>query len=819
MKVIKFGGSSVGTPERITGVIEIIQSIAATDASLAVVVSAFSGVTDQLIKAANKACAADAGYETEYSAIKDRHDHAIVTLLFGGAQKHALEELETRFHNLKSVLRGIYLVQELTPRTLDLVCSFGERLSAYVLAQTLSAQGIHAEYLDAREVIKTDESFGNAIVNQSLTKQNIRAYFSEHKTLQIITGFIASTVSEETTTLGRGGSDYTAAIVASALDAQEIQIWTDVDGVMTADPRVVKKALTIGEMTYKEAMELSHFGAKVIYPPTMQPALDAKIPIRIKNTFNSAAPGTLVSDTKRQSEFPLTGISSIDNISLLQLEGSGMIGVAGVAKRLFAALSEHKVNVILISQASSEHSICVAIDPAAAELAKRAVEEEFSLELKARQIDNVRIESGLAIIAVVGENMKHSPGLSGRVFQALGRNGINVVAIAQGSSELNISIVIEKPDVAKALNALHDAFFLSDVKTIHVFLVGTGNVGRTLIGQLCEHRESLQREHQIEIKVSGLSNSKQMLFEPEGISLETWQEELAKSSTAAQINEFVSSMNKLNLSNSIFVDCTASQTVAAVYNDVLSSSISVITPNKRANSGSFDTYKALKKTAKKANVSFYYETNVGAGLPVISTLNDLLRSGDEIIKIEAVLSGTLSYLFNSFKTGVSFSQIVREAKERGFTEPDPRDDLSGTDVARKLMILAREIGVPLEEDNVLVESLIPACCKNAASVQDFFEKLPEADREFGERLRQAADAGRVLRYIGQIEGGKASVSLEAVDSSHPFYSLSGSDNIISFRTKRYDERPLVVKGPGAGTDVTAAGVFADIVRAASYLGQ
>jgi aspartokinase/homoserine dehydrogenase 1 len=569
-------------------------------------------------------------------------------------------------------------------------------------------------------------------------------------------------------------------------------------------------------MTYEEAMEMSHFGAKVIHPPTIQPALDKKIPLLIKNTFKPEHKGTYISKETSDQEYLIKGISSIDRISLLTLQGSGMVGVAGISARLFSSLSQAKINVILITQGSSEHTISFAVKPEDAIPAQQAIEETFRLEIRAKIIEKVRVENDLSVIAVIGENMRNTPGVSGRLFQALGKNGISVVATAQGSSELNISTVIHRHDLDKALNSLHQAFFLSDVKTLSVFLVGTGLIGSTLIKQIAKHRDHLKNAHSLEIVIAGIANSKKMIFDSDGLSLQKYSDLLIKSGEKMDISSFVEKMRELNLSQSIFVDCTSDETIAEKYSEILQHSISIVTPNKVANSGSYKKYLQLRNQARKSNVRFMYETNVGAGLPVINTLNDLMSSGDRIIKIEAVLSGTLSFIFNNFLEGCSFSDIVKEAKKRGYTEPDPRVDLSGKDVARKLLILARETGYEMELKDIKINSILPASCLRAKTIDDFFKELSQNDNVFEKRRAAASSKNKVLRFIAKLEGGKALINLEEVDNKHPFYNLSGSDNIISFTTERYHDRPLVVKGPGAGAEVTAAGVFAEIISIGKY---
>lgn len=820
MKVLKFGGSSVGTPERIKNVIKIISDYKSRGEEIAVTVSAFEKITDQLIDLSRMASAADEEYRAILKNIEKRHLDAVRELVEIKEQSRVLAEVKMRLNELEEILHGIFLVKEASPKSVDFVLSFGERLSAYIISEAARAAGISAEFLDSRPLVKTDENFGSAKVDLPATYENIRKYFAglPQNSIQIITGFIGSTPKNETTTLGRGGSDYTVALFGAALNSSAIEIWKDVSGVMTADPRKVKKALPIAAMTYEEAMELSHFGAKVIYPPTMQPAMDRGITIRIKNTFEPEFAGTEISEKKTAQNYLVKGISSIENISILRVEGSGMVGVAGIAMRLFKVLAEAGINIILITQASSEHSICIAIDSKDAAKAKKAIEEEFSLEILGRRIDEVVVQNDLSIIAIVGENMRRTPGIAGKLFQALAKNGVNVVAIAQGSSELNISAVISKSDETKALNALHDAFFLSDSKTINLFLVGCGLIGGTLIKQIGSQSKFLKDQSGLDIKIIGLSNSKKMAFREDGIDPEKWREAL-DAGEKNDLKTYLETIKKLNLPNSVFVDCTASDEVIGLYENILGANVSIVTPNKKANSGKFERYASLKKLASRPGAKFFYETNVGAGLPVINTLNDLIKSGDEIVKIEAILSGTLSYIFNVFMSddGRKFSEIVAQARQKGYTEPDPRDDLSGTDVARKLLILGREIGEEFEFSDIEVENLVPEKCRDLPSIESFFEHLPEFDAIFEEKKKEALEKGEVLRYIAAIENGKAGVCLKSIPQSHPFYSLSGSDNIISFTTQRYKETPLVVKGPGAGAEVTAAGVFADILRLSHYL--
>jgi len=798
---------------------DIAKSAIKNQENAVIVVSAFSGVTDQLIKIGSLAAKGNNVYKQTLQEIRAKHLEAARSLIDPAEQSRVLARIQMVMNDMESVLHGVFLVKEISARTQDLIMSFGERLSAYIISEALNTSGTLAEFLDTRAIIKTDDAFGNAKVQTQKSFEQIQTYFSRHPALQIATGFIASTDDATTTTLGRGGSDYTAALLGAALGATVIEIWTDVDGVMTADPQKVKGAFPLAEMSYEEAMEMSHFGAKVIYPPTVQPAMEKHIPLLIKNSFNPQAPGTLINNRSGHGNGNLIkGITSIKNIALLSVEGSGMVGVSGTSKRVFSALAQNNINIILITQASSEHSICIAVEPKQADSAKQAIDEEFALEIETRRVNPVTIETGLSIVAVVGEQMRNTPGIAGRLFRVLGRNGINVRAIAQGSSELNISMVISQQDETKALNAIHDAFFLSDTTTINLFLAGTGLIGSTLIKQINEHHAFLKENHSIDIRLVGVVNQSRVLINTNGISTANWRQELEAKANSLPIDEFTEKMKSLNLSNSVFADCTASEKVVAAYENALQSNISVVTPNKKACSGSLDYYQKLKRVVNKRGIWFFYETNVGAGLPVINTLNELLSSGDKILKIEAVLSGTLSYIFNTFfSTEKKFSDIVREAKEKGYTEPNPRDDLSGLDVARKILILARETGLPLELNDVKIEPLISKPCQNALSVKEFFEELEKNNGEFEKKREDAKKQNNKLHYIASLENGQVRIDLRTIDRDHPFYSLSGSDNIISLTTERYRETPLVVKGPGAGAEVTAAGVLADIIRIGHYM--
>jgi len=818
MKVLKFGGTSLGSPQAIKGVVKIIRKAYAKEPALWIVVSAFSGVTDRLVIIAQTAKSRKSPYKPQLDELKVLH-YRMIDALFGNSKnKDTLKkDVEEIFNELGGIVKGVFLLRELTNKSLDLILSFGERLSALILTEYCKSLGFDAEFLDARNITVTDDNFGNARVNFEETAKRIKSYFTKSRTITIVTGFIASTKEGITTTLGRGGSDYTASIIGNVLNVNEIQIWTDVDGIMTADPRKVPKAFSIEELSYEEAMELSHFGAKVLNPPAIQPALVKGIPIKILNTFKPDFSGTVIKKEKKSSRSQVTGISSISDISLLRLQGSGMIGVSGISRRLFGALAGANINVILISQASSEHSICVAVLPDTASLAKKLIEKEFELEIKAHIVDGVIIEKELSIVAVVGENMRSTPGISGRLFNALGKNGINVVAIAQGSSELNISVVVYKKDETKALNAIHEAFFLSDTKTIHIFIVGTGLIGSTLLKMINNQLENFKHTQRLEMNIVGITNTRNMIVNERGVDVSEWRELLSNPGERAYLKKFVKELISLNLPNSIFVDCTASTEVVDFYKRVFESSISIVTSNKLSNIGPYKKYKELREAAAKHNVMFLYETNVGAGLPVINTLRDLMVSGDNIIKIEGIFSGTLSYIFNSFTGEKKFSDAVKEAVRNGYTEPDPRIDLSGIDVARKLLILVRETGKAIELDDIKLKSFLPEECINAKSVEDFFKELERLDNYFYSLRKRAEEKGKVLRFIAEYEKNKKpKVGLKTVDRSHPFHSMSGNDNVISFTTERYRPMPLVIRGAGAGAEVTAAGVLADIVRVANF---
>lgn len=817
IKVLKFGGSSVADAERIRSVIEIIQLAQARGSVPLVVVSAQQGITDALIACARSALDGGSGFRSQVETIRRRHHGSAESLLCEEAAS-SLAGLATKIdevcNELEGRLTGVSLLRELSPRTLDAIMSVGEQLSARIIAAALCAHGVNATYADGRDLVVTDATFGNAHVNEDATYSRIRAFVEGNRGIAVMTGFIGATSSGETTTLGRGGSDYTASLAGAALEASQIEIWTDVSGVLTSDPRKVRRAFPVPYLSYEEAMELSHFGAKVIYPPTMRPAMGRGIPLVIKNTFDPAAPGTVIGAHPGDATQAVRGISSIDQLTLIRVQGSGMVGVSGMAMRLFRALASAEVNVILITQASSEHTICVAVNPSQSGEAEAAIREEFSHELRASLIDPPIIDDDYAIVSVVGDGMRNTPGVAATLCHSLAENGVNIAAIAQGSSERNISVVIRRLDQRKALNAIHDRFFLSHLRTLNVFVVGHGLIGRTLLAQILQHRESLRNEHHVELAVVGLSTSTRMIIDEEGIPLDDLEELLQTRGQPADLQSFVGQLITLNLPHSVFVDCTASAEVPNWYHTVLSRHVAVVTPNKKAQSGPLPSYHLIKEAAKLPGSRFLFETSVGAGLPVIGTLNDLLRSGDKIRTIDAVLSGTLSYLFNTLVPGRPMSQLIREARDRGFTEPDPRDDLSGLDVARKLLILVREAGYHLSLEDIEIENLVPESLRNLSTVEEFLSGLSAYDPFFERLVSDAHERGRRLRYIAQFDGTRATVSLQAVSANHPFFSLSGSDNILAFTTERYHASPLVIQGPGAGAAVTAAGVFADIVRVA-----
>ncbi len=814
LTVLKFGGSSVGSLESIQKVLDIADA-ASKKGPLMLVCSAMGGVTNELIKLGNSALAGEE-FIAGLRAIEQRHQEVIRTLMPAIGQNKALVSNKLRINELEELLYGIRSLSELSPASLDRIVAQGELMSNELVAHLLQARGLNAVFTDARKLIQTNSQFGNATVLKDVSYANIRNWHaSMNHLIPVVTGFIGSNERGQSTSLGRGGSDYTAALLGAALGAQEVQIWTDVDGFMTADPRRVKKAYSLEHLSYEEAMELCYFGAKVIYPPTMLPAIEAQIPIRVKNTFNASHPGTLVGPTSGVQVGPIKGIASIEQVCLINLQGSGLIGSKGTSAKLFGALAAEGVNAMLITQASSEHSISVAIGPEEVDRSCKAIESAFELELMRGKIEPPQVMRELSILAVVGENMRHTPGISGRLFQTLGRNGINVVAIAQGSSERNISVVIERKTLTKALRAIHDALFLSPLKTIHTYLVGTGNIGAELIAQLRDSAAALAERHHLQIRVMGISNSRQMLLanaESEGIDLNSWKENMEEAGEKSQIDTFIAKAGEHNLPNAVLVDNTSSEAVVKSYPTAFETGLNIVTCNKIGNSTSYTQYQEHAQVARRNSVEYYYETTVGAALPIIQSLKDLIRSGDKVLRIEAILSGTISYIFNHYQGDISFAEVVAQAQKLGYTEPDPRDDLNGMDFTRKMLILAREMGLPLEMKHVDIQGILTPACLAADSVEAFYEAMKADEDHFAKLKDTAASEGKRLRYIGVLEGESIRIAVEMVDASHPFYGLGGSDNIIAFTTERYQAGPLVVKGPGAGPQVTAAGVYADIMK-------
>jgi aspartokinase/homoserine dehydrogenase 1 len=807
MKVLKFGGSSVGSPENILRVKGIVESQLE---SCIVVVSAFGGVTDQLITLATTAMQRTPTMEHDLKAMEQRHFDAAIAVVPSNKQEEVFHTLKRMFTEIADILKGVSLLCELSPKTQDLLISYGELLSSCIISNVIK----DGQFCDSRKFILTNSNYGAAKVDFDLTNALIYEQFKVLDHIAIVPGFIAGNENGGTTTLGRGGSDYTAAIVAAALNASTLEIWTDVDGFMTADPGKVPKAFAIDRLTYAEAMELSHFGAKVVYTPTIHPVYKKDIPIVIKNTFNLLAKGTIISNDISDNEVsPIKGISSVDNISLITIQGAGMVGVTGISMRIFRALAKYKVNAILITQASSEFSISIAIVPADAEKAKSAIEEEFQTEVYLRNEIKVAVENDLSIIAIVGEHMRNTPGISANLFSSLARNGISVIATAQGSSELNISVVIRKVSLNKALNVIHEGFFLSHYKELNLFFIGIGNVGGSLLGQISRQQQKLLEELRLKINVVGLTNSKKMLISADGMDTQYYKEALMEMGEPLNLDDYIARIAGLNLRNSVLVDCTANKQVASLYGKAMDYYLSVVTANKIACSESYEQYKHLKDKAKKKGVKFKFETNVGAGLPVINTINDLIRSGDKILKIEAVLSGTLNFIFNNISKDVPLSQTIRMAKEKGYSEPDPRIDLSGTDVVRKILILAREAGYALEKEQVKVNTFLPPDCFEG-SLDEFWLKVENFDASFEACRQEVEEQGKRWRFVATYENCGATVQLIEVDFNHPAYVLEGSNNIIILTTERYRELPMVIKGYGAGAEVTAAGMFADIIRVA-----
>ncbi|SFC25698.1 aspartate kinase [Algibacter lectus] len=810
MKVLKFGGTSVGSSENINRVISILENHGKTDAVVCVV-SAVGGITDKLLLTGKQAQNKDINYKDTLNLIKDIH-FSIINELNLGTGENITKVVDNEFQELEDLLNGIYLINELSPKTSDKLVSFGEKLSSFIIAETMKNRGLSADRKNSQELVVTNSNFTKAEVDFKITNANIQDYFKTAvQNITILPGFVSKSKLGEQTTLGRGGSDFTAAIVAAALKVDQLEIWTDVSGMYTTNPKMVKQAYPISKISYQEAMELSHFGAKVLYPPTVQPVLSLGIPIHIKNTMEPEAVGTVISNEIVEESTPVKGISNISNIALLTLQGSGMVGIPGFSKRLFETLSQEKINVIMTTQASSEHSICLGIDEKEADSAKTAIDAAFENEIALEKIDPIFVETGLSIIALVGDKMKNHQGISGKMFSTLGKNNINIRAIAQGASEKNISAVIAESDVKKALNTLHEQFFESKTKQLNVFITGVGNVGERLVEQIKQQKKYLKENLKINLRVAGLSNSRKMIFNEEGINLKNWKDQL-EDGEQATLQGFFENTKALNLRNSIFVDVTANADVANLYANYLRQSIGVVACNKIACSSDFKNYKLLKELSLKYNAPYLFETNVGAGLPIIDTLNNLIASGDKVNSIQAVLSGSLNFVFNNFTDQTKFYDVVKQAGAEGYTEPDPRIDLSGVDVARKILILARESGVEMNLEDIENTSFLSEAGLKSDSVDDFYQTLI-ADEAHYQKLYASAKANNCqLKYVAQFNDGKASVGLQEIPEGHPFYNLEGSDNIVMFYTQRYPKQPMIIKGAGAGADVTASGLFADIIR-------
>ena len=811
MITLKFGGTSVANAQNIQLVINIINKKSKSE-KLAVVVSALSGVTDMLLNASKKAASKDENYKNSIEEIKQKHFETISTLIESSNQNQLLIKINSQINKLQTLLDGCFLLGELSPRTSDAIASFGELLSSQIIATALQQTIPNSIFKDSRELIKTNSNFGKAIVNFDVTNSLIANYFTSNKSqVVLLPGFIASSEDGNTTTLGRGGSDYTAAIIANGINATSLEIWTDVNGMFTANPKIVKQAQPIETISYQEAMELSHFGAKVLYPPTIQPVLKANIPILIKNTFEPEVYGTLISSNPENNTNPIKGITHIDNIALLTLEGSGMIGVAGSSKRLFEVLSQENINVIFITQASSEHSICIGIQNQDAEKAKIAIYKTFELEITQNKIDNCIVENDLCIVALVGESMKNHQGISGKMFSTLGKNNVNIRAIAQGASERNISVVINEKDVKKALNTLHERFFEDNTKQLNLYVIGVGNVGEKFIDQINQQKKFLKENLKINLRVIAMSNSRKMFFDEDGMNLKDWKSLLDNGETA-NVNDFISRAKEMNLRNSIFVDITANGDVASIYDQFLKQNIAVVTCNKIACSSQYENYKNLKNLSRKYNAPFLFETNVGAGLPIIDTLKHLIASGDKINRINAVLSGSLNFIFNNFSDSYNFHDVVKEAGVQGFTEPDPKIDLSGVDVARKILILIRESGYEMEMEAIENNCFLPQECMETTNNEDFFKSLIKHSNHFENLLAEAKAKECKIKFVASFNNGKASVGLQFIPKESPFYNLEGKDNIVEFYTDRYIDQPLIIKGAGAGAAVTASGIFADVIR-------
>lgn len=810
MKVMKFGGTSVGSVNSILSVKHIVESV---NEPVIVVVSALGGITDKLINTSKMASTGNAAYEDEFQQIVSRHVEMVKEVIPAGERQEALQgKIGELLNELKDIFQGIYLIKDLSPKTSDMIVSYGERLSSLIVAELIK----DARWFDSRAFIKTEKKHNKHTIDADLTTQLVRDTFSFLPKVALVPGFISSDkTTGEVTNLGRGGSDYTAALIAAALDADSLEIWTDVDGFMTADPRVISAAYTITELSYVEATELCNFGAKVVYPPTIYPVCHKNIPILIKNTFNPDGAGTII---KQEVSTPqckaIKGISSINDTSLITVQGLGMVGVIGVNYRIFKALAKNGISVFLVSQASSENSTSIGVRNADAALACDALNEEFAKEIEMGEISPIMAESDLATVAIVGENMKHTPGIAGKLFDTLGRNGINVIACAQGASETNISFVIESKSLRKSLNVIHDSFFLSEYQVLNLFVCGVGTVGGSLLDQIRCQQEKLKNENGLMLNVVGIIDAKRALFNREGCDLTNYREELKENGMHSNVQTIHDEIIRMNIFNSVFVDCTASADIASLYKDLLQHNVSVVAANKIAASSAYENYRELKTIARQRGVKYLFETNVGAGLPIINTINDLIHSGDKILKIEAVLSGTLNFIFNKISAEVPFSRTIQMAKEERYSEPDPRIDLSGKDVIRKLVILAREAGYRIEQEDVEKNLFVPNDFFEG-SLEDFWKRVPSLDADFEARRQVLAKENKHWRFVAKFEDGKASVGLQEVDINHPFYGLEGSNNIILLTTERYKEYPMMIQGYGAGAGVTAAGVFADIMSIAN----
>ncbi len=806
---MKFGGTSVGSVNSMLNVKKIVESV---DDKVIVVVSALGGITDKLIKTSRMASEGDSGYEKEMKEIVNRHIEMVYTVIPAGQKRELLLDCVNELLNeLKDIFQGIYLIRDLSPKTSATIVSYGERLSSIIVATLING----AQWFDSRQFIKTEKKHNKNILDAELTNKLVCETFKEIPEVSLVPGFISSDkTTGEVTNLGRGGSDYTASILAAALDADVLEIWTDVDGFMTADPRVISSAYSINELSYVEAMELCNFGAKVVYPPTIYPVCHKNIPILVKNTFNPEAAGTIIKQEASDSSKAIKGISSINDTCLITMTGLGMVGVIGVNHRIFKTLAENGISVFLVSQASSENSTSIGVRNEDASLACEVLNEEFAKEIEMGEISPMKAESGLATVAIVGENMKHTLGIAGKLFGTLGRNGINVIACAQGASETNISFVVDGASLRKTLNVIHDSFFLSEYQVLNLFICGVGTVGSSLIEQIHGQQERLKSERGLCLKVVGIANGHKAIFSRNGVDLENFRKDLEEKGMASSPQVLHDEIIGMNIFNSVFVDCTANNDIAGLYKEFLSHNIAVVAANKIAASSDYENYAELKHIARQRGVKFLFETNVGAGLPVINTINDLINSGDKILKIEAVLSGTLNFIFNKISAKVPFSETVRLAKEDGYSEPDPRIDLSGKDVVRKLVILAREAGYRLNQEDVEKRLFIPNELFEG-TIEQFWKKLPSLDAGFEERRQVLEKEGKRWRFVARLENGRAEVRLEEVDHNHPFYELEGSNNIILITTERYNEYPMLIQGYGAGAGVTAAGVFADIMSIAN----